>query len=121
MLENNRLLFYGGWVLKIVAGLAFVVAGGSKLAGDEQLVLMFDQIGVGQWFRYVTGLIEVIGGVLLFVPGRAIYGAGLLICTMVGAIITHQIIGGSALPAVGLLVVCLAIAWLHRGQLTRSG
>ncbi len=118
-MEQSKLMTYGGWALKIIAGLAFLAAGVAKLAGVEMMVGTFDQIGVGQWFRYVTGIIEVVGAALLFVPGRAIYGAGLLICTMIGAVLTHLfLIGGSAVPALVLLIVCALIAWLHKEQLS---
>jgi hypothetical protein len=30
----------------------------SKLAGQPQMVEIFQAIGLGQWFRYVTGVIE---------------------------------------------------------------
>ena len=117
-MEKSKLMVYGGWALKVVAGLAFLAAGLAKLAGVDQMVLVFGEIGFGQWFRYVTGLIEVVGAVLLFVPGRAIYGAGLLVCTMIGAVLTHLfLIGGSAVPALILLIICAAIAWLHRDQM----
>ena len=117
-MEKSKIVIYGGWALKIVAGLAFLAAGLSKLAGAEQMQQVFGDIGFGQWFRYVTGLIEVAGAALLFVPGLAIYGAGLLICTMIGAVLTHLfLIGGSALPALVLLAICAAIAWLHREQM----
>jgi uncharacterized membrane protein YphA (DoxX/SURF4 family) len=118
-MEKSKLMFYGGWVLKILAGLAFLAAGGSKLAGVEDMVAVFDQIGFGQWFRYVTGIIEVVGAVLLFLPGRAVYGAGLLICTMIGAVLTHLfLIGGSPVPALVLLIICAVIAWMHREQMS---
>ena len=32
------------------------------------MVALFHDIGVGQWFRYVTGIIEVTGAALLVVP-----------------------------------------------------
>lgn len=110
---------YALWALKIIAGLAFLAAGAAKLAGAQQMVAVFDGVGVGQWFRYATGLIEIAGAALLFVPGKAIYGAGLLGCTMIGAIFTHLfLIGGSPVPAVVLLLICAAIAWMHRDQAT---
>ncbi|MEM6745119.1 MAG: DoxX family protein [Pseudomonadota bacterium] len=109
---------YGLWALKGLAGLAFLAAGGAKLAGVEQMAATFEQIGAGQWFRYATGLIEVVSAVLLFVPGLQALGAGLLVCTMIGAVITHLfVIGGSAVPAVILGVAVGLIAWAHRGQL----
>ena len=39
--------------------LMFFMAGGNKLAGNPQMVGLFDVIGIGQWFRYVTGALEV--------------------------------------------------------------
>ena len=51
--------------LRILLSIAFLGAGGAKLAGVEMMVMTFDQIGWGQGFRYLTGAIEVIGVVLV--------------------------------------------------------
>ena len=45
--------------LKGLVALAFAAAGLAKLAGVDMMVATFDAIGVGQWFRYVTGIIEL--------------------------------------------------------------
>ncbi|MBT8413445.1 MAG: DoxX family protein [Boseongicola sp.] len=104
--------------VKALLTLAFIAAGLSKLAGVEMMVATFDAIGVGQWFRYVTGIIEVAGAVLLWVKGREIYGAGLLAVTMVGAIIAHlAILGPSFVPALVLGVLAAFIVWAHKGDL----
>ena len=58
--------------LRLLLSIAFLGAGGSKLAGVEMMVMTFDQIGWGQGFRYVTGAIEVIGVVLLWLPRRQV-------------------------------------------------
>ena len=95
-----------------------ILAGGLKLAGVPVMVALFDAIGIGQWFRYVTGSIEVVSAVALLVPSWAAFGALLLVPTMVGAVITHLlIVGGSAVPATVLLIGSLAIAWARRDQL----
>lgn len=65
----------------------FLLAGGSKLAGVPAMVALFDAVGVGQWFRYVTGLIEVSSAVALLVPSLAPFGALALVVTMIGAIL----------------------------------
>ncbi|WP_308221227.1 DoxX family protein [Nocardia sputi] len=39
-----------------------------KLVGEADAVGIFDEIGFGDWLRYLTGLIEVAGGVGLPVP-----------------------------------------------------
>jgi uncharacterized membrane protein YphA (DoxX/SURF4 family) len=111
---------YGMWALQILAGAAFFAAGTGKLLGAEQMVQLYDNIGIGQWFRYVTGLIEVGGAILLLVPRLAVYGALLLICVMIGAIITHLfIVGGSAVPALVLLAILAAVVWLRRHEIPR--
>lgn len=51
------------------------------------MVQTFAGVGVGQWFRYLTGIIEIGSAVLRGVPGRQAIGAGLLVCTMIGAAI----------------------------------
>ena len=106
------------WLTQIVLAAMFLFTGGLKLTGAPELVALFDTIGIGQWFRYVTGSIEVVSAVALLVPSRAAFGALLLIPTMVGAVITHLfIVGGSAAPATVLLIGSLAIAWARREQL----
>jgi uncharacterized membrane protein YphA (DoxX/SURF4 family) len=95
-----------------------ILAGGLKLAGVPVMVALFDTIGIGQWFRYVTGSIEVVSAVALLVPAWAAFGALLLIPTMAGAVVTHLfIVGGSPVAATVLLIGALAIAWARRDQL----
>jgi uncharacterized membrane protein YphA (DoxX/SURF4 family) len=109
---------WAAWALQVLLAAAFLAAGGAKLAGVQQMVQVFEAIGIGQWFRYVTGLVEVIGGIALLVPGFAAFGAALLACTMVGAVFTHHfVIGGSAGPAIALLVLALGVVWLRRRQI----
>jgi putative oxidoreductase len=107
------------WALQVALATLFLFAGGSKLAGAPAMVALFDAIGVGQWFRYVTGLIEVVSAVALLVPALAPFAALLLGSTMVGAIATHLfIVGGSpALPGV-LLLGLLALVWARRDRLS---
>ena len=107
--------------LRTVLTLAFVGAGGAKLAGVEMMVGTFDTIGLGQWFRYVTGVIEVGAAVLLWLPGRQAVASALLGATMVGAVLAHLLIlGPSAVPAVVLGLVCAAVLYLHSDQINRT-
>jgi putative oxidoreductase len=100
------------WILQILAAAAFLLAGGSKLAGVAPMVEMFDKIGLGQWFRYLTGGLEVTGAILLLIPATVILGGTLLTVTMVGAIATHLfILGGSPVPAIVLLVLVATVTW----------
>ena len=105
------------WVVQIALAGMFVLAGSSKLLGAPAMVGLFDAIGIGQWFRYLTGLIEVGSALALLVPSIAVFGALALVATMVGAIVTHLfIVGGSpAMPAI-LLLGSTAVAWTRRHQ-----
>ena len=118
---NDNVAKYGLLALKVVAGLAFLAAGTAKLLGAEMMVGTFEAVGVGQWFRYLTGVIEVGSAVLLFVPGKQAFGAGLLVCTMIGATLAHLfILGPSAVPAIILGLIAAVIFYVHRGQLSSS-
>ena len=63
------------WLTQIALAAMFVFAGGLKLTGAPDMVGLFDAIGIGQWFRYVTGSIEVVSAVALLVPAWAAFGA----------------------------------------------
>lgn len=103
------------WVLQGLAAFAFLAAGGSKLAAAPAMVEMFAKLGAGQWFRYLTGSLEVIGAVGLLVPRAAFYGAVLLAAVMIGAVVTHlAVLGGSPVPALVLLAIVGTVAWLRR-------
>ena len=109
------------WFTQVAVAGMILMSGGLKLTGAPELVALFDAIGIGQWFRYVTGAIEVTSAVALLVPSLAAFGALLLVPTMVGAVATHFfIVGGSALPAAVLLTASLAITWTRRDQVERA-
>src|SRR5882724_6392119 len=56
------------WVLQIAAAGMFLNVGFLKLSGNPQLVSLFQAIGIGQWFRFLTGSLEVAGAILLLIP-----------------------------------------------------
>ena len=102
------------WTLQIVVMLAFLASGSSKIAGTAPMMQLFDAGGVGQWFRYVTGAIEIGGALLVLVPSFALFAAGALACTMIGAVATHLLIlhNSPAIPLV-LLLMTSTILWLR--------
>ncbi|MDB5292374.1 MAG: DoxX family protein [Phycisphaerales bacterium] len=108
------------WVLQILVALAFLAAGTMKLMGGQEVVAMFDKLGLGQWFRYVTGGMEVLGGLLLLVPSLCGVGALLLVCVMIGAITAHLTkLGGSPMAAIILLCITGVIALGRAGRTMR--
>lgn len=110
---------YLSLVLRALLTLVFLGAGGAKLVGVDMMVETFGQIGFGQGLRYFTGIVEVIGAALLWVPRRQIFGAALLGGTMVGAVLVHVfILGPSGVPAIILGLLCSAVLYLHRDQIS---
>jgi hypothetical protein len=61
--------------LRIAFALLLVAAGGAKLAGNAQMVQLFDAIGIGQWFRIFTGICELLTAILLLFPATIGIGA----------------------------------------------
>ena len=105
--------------IKTLVSVTFVGAGASKLAGVEMMVATFDQIGFGQWFRYVTGIIEIGSVVLLWRPSKQIFGVDLLVCTMFSAVLVNYfILGPSAVPAIVLGLLSSYIFYYYREQLS---
>jgi putative oxidoreductase len=107
------------WVVQALLALAFVGAASGKLLGKPEMVALFEAIGVGQWFRYVTGLMELAGALLIVVPRTKFFGAALLSTVMVGAVLTHLFILHTAptAPAI-LLVLAGVVAWARRKDVT---
>ncbi|WP_264968754.1 DoxX family protein [Klebsiella variicola] len=113
--KQGRTLRYISLGLRLLAAAAFLSAGGAKLAGVPMMVAIFEHIGLGQWFRIVTGLVEVISAIALLIPSFAGLGGLVLAITMCFAILTHLfVIGGDPLPAIVLLLITAGIAWLNR-------
>ncbi|MEL7281357.1 MAG: DoxX family protein [Pseudomonadota bacterium] len=95
--------------------LVFLAAGGAKLIGATMMVETFEAIGWGQWFRYVTAIVELGAAALLWVPAFRVVGAILLFVTMIcGALFHVFVIGPSAVPALVLAALCAVLIWLDR-------
>jgi len=105
-------------VPQVVLGVVFLGAGGQKLRGADQMVDDFARYRYPQWFRVVTGAVEVAGAAgMLAGLGRPalVPPAGLLLgATMVGAIVTHVRVGDPrravARPAVLLALTGVVLA-----------
>jgi hypothetical protein len=78
-------------------------------------VRVFNRIGFGEWFRYVTGALQIVGGVLTLVPRVSLIGIGILACTMAGAVtvwVAFGLVLATLIPG-ALLVMLAAAGWLE--------
>jgi putative oxidoreductase len=103
------------WVLQVLLAVFFVVAAAlPKLTGQEVAVQIFDQIGAGQWFRYLVGALELAGGIGLLVPRLAGLAALGLVGVMIGAVVTQLFVLDDpvvALTPAGAGVLLGVVAW----------
>ena len=111
------------WALRVVIGLVFLVVGTTKLTGTGNTVEYFAAIGWGQWFRYLTGLLDIAGATLVFVPRWTCYGAIVLACSVGSATFIslttlrgNPTWGGSEMVSAPLVLTLLAVllTWLTR-------
>ena len=82
----------GLWVLQVLLGALFVVLGAGKFA-DPTWQRNFARWGYPDGFYMVVGVLEALGGLMLFVPRLTSYAAAMLGIIMLGASLTHLVHG----------------------------
>ena len=103
------------WVLRVLVAFAFGAAGLAKLAGVSMMVAEFQKIGLGQWFRHFTGLIEVAGAVFVLWPRTTFIGALILLCVCAGALVAQLgPLHGDVVHVLVLGVIVALTVWLTR-------
>lgn len=94
--------------IQAVTCLVFLAAGGAKLLALDVMVEMFDAIGAGQAFRIVVGVMEIVGAILLIIPGTLFEGVAVLGCLLVGAVYVElMLLDANVAPAAVLLVLLI--------------
>jgi uncharacterized membrane protein len=103
------------WTLQGLLGAFFIVASAApKLVGAEAAAVGFDLIGWGDWFMYLIGALELLGGVGLLIPrvsGLAAIGLGLL---MIGAAIFNAAL--LDFPVITPLILLAFVAFVAWGR-----
>jgi putative oxidoreductase len=131
LLEERRSFMdvAGVWLVRIVVALLFISVGTSKFADHSEWIAIFAKIGFGQWFRYFTGIVQIVGGVLVLIPTTFPFGILLIGCSMAGAMVVWIFFLGQPLTAIipgalllGLLFVGgeelsdLVLAWRRKSK-----
>jgi uncharacterized membrane protein len=104
-------------LIELTLAAVFFLVGGAKLIGRPDMVRLFHDIGIGQWFRYVTGTIEVTGALLLIIPflsGAAAIGLGavMIVASLVELLVLHR----PPLAAMACLSAHTLVAWRRVGR-----
>lgn len=106
------------WALRIIIFAAFLYIGTGKFKSDANApwVVFFGAIGLGQWFRYFTGVVEITGSFLVLFSGMVEIGLALLTATMLGALCIALFVLRKPLDAfLPFAILCGIIAFLlHR-------
>lgn len=109
-------------MLRGALSVAFLYYGLTKLTGTAGTVELYQAIGFGQVPRYITGSVETLGAIGLWVPGFQALAALALTVTMVIGLTTMLVIVGGFWGHLALLLVLSAIlTYGLRGQLPVIG
>ena len=117
----------GIWVLRLLAAVILLQTLYFKFSAAPESIDIFSKLGMEPWGRIGTGILELIAGILLLIPGTTVFGALLAIGLMAGAIFFHltklgisvQNDGGQLfIYALLVFVSCIALVIIHRNDLT---
>ncbi|MFC4099752.1 DoxX family protein [Paenibacillus xanthanilyticus] len=99
--------------------------GGSKIAGAQHQVDLFESIQLPQWFRVFTGYVQIIGCIGLLIgfwyPGIAAWSGIFIGIMMLLAIISHFRVKHpitKIIPAILNLLIALAVVLLYADELS---
>ena len=108
------------WLPRVAVALVFLSIGTEKFGAGGPWVRIFARIGIGDWFRYLTGVMQVGGALLLLVPPLVTVGAVVLGCTMVGAVIANVFVLHTGLAAIIPAALLGAVTFVGVRSVTAS-
>ncbi len=119
-MKNKKVKNVFGWVLQVLMGLEFLVAGQSKFTSMSVWENSFKDWGYPENFFMIIGAVEVICAVLLFFPKLAGYAAAVLSIVMVSAGITRITHNESPVVDIVLLVLLITLFLLRIPEKLKS-
>jgi putative oxidoreductase len=106
------------WILQLYLAYTFARSGFAKMVGDPIMVRIFNFIGFGQWFRYVSGVVELTGFVLILLPRWSVLGGLWLAATMFVAILINVFVTHTnPVAPIELFLVAIVVVVLRWNQL----
>jgi putative oxidoreductase len=116
--QRRRMAQRAFFVLRVLLAIEFAVAGLMKVGGAHTMVKLFADIGAGQWFRYLVGVLEIAGAVGLLIPLAAGVAAAELTALMTGALVTRvAVLDGIPVIEAVFLIATAALAYERRAEL----
>ena len=108
-MSKSTTVFYVERLLSIISAVILLQTLYFKFTAAPVSVHIFSTLGLEPWGRIGTGVMELISGILLFIPRTSVYGAGLALGIMAGAILSHLLFLGIEVQGDGGNVFILAI------------
>jgi len=102
--------------IRTLLAIIFAVAGLNLLLGTGQVVDLFEQIGLGQGLRFVSGFLAFSSGILLLIPARAVVGSAIATAVSLGALLIQAFLSVGT-PAATVIVAVLSGISLVQAQL----
>jgi len=114
-------------ILQSLLILYYVFSGSAKIAGAKYWADIFNNLGLPQWFRVVTGFVQLVGAAVLimgyWVEGAIAWGGIWLGITMLAAFLAHIRVKdsiGKSIPPVVFLVLIVVLTVMHADGLMHS-
>ena len=118
------------WTFQVIAAAILLQTLFFKFTGAEESVYIFTKLGAEPWGRIGSGVAELIAAGLILSGRFSVYGAGMAMGVMVGAIGSHLTKLGIVVKDDGGLLFALAcvvfvsgaiVVWLRRSELPLIG
>ncbi|MEJ6404011.1 hypothetical protein [Yoonia sp. 2307UL14-13] len=107
-------------LLKTALTVAFLYFGIRKLIGYHVDIGIYEAIGFGQFPRYITGSVEVLGAILLWVRGAEGFAGMLLLTTIcIGLSALLIWVGPPYWHMFVLIAGTSSVVWIYRDQFQR--
>ncbi|MBI1289719.1 DoxX family protein [bacterium] len=105
------------WALSIIVAVILVQTLFFKFTGAEESVYIFTKLGAEPWGRIGSGVAELIASILILVPATRLFGAGLSLGVIMGAIMSHLTVLGIVVKDDGgtLFVMAMVVALASAG------
>ncbi|MFQ6547257.1 DoxX family membrane protein [Aestuariibius sp. 2305UL40-4] len=103
--------------LRVTLTALFLYFGLRKLLGGTADIEIYNDLGFGQWPRYVTGSVEVTAALLLWLPGAQAIAGLLLVATMITGLSGLLLFTDRAfwhLIVLGFASAAIVIAYRHQ-------
>ncbi|GHO87868.1 DoxX family protein [Dictyobacter formicarum] len=118
-------MFLIGLIAQIILGLFFTPEGVIKWTHIGPSAARFEHFRYPRWFRYLTGVCELLAGIGLLIglwfPLLAVLATLLLCIVMIGALYSHAIRGkdplSDLLPATVFLILACIVLVAHGGYI----